>query len=199
MHELSLEARQQKRRAQWIYYTVWIAMSGVITTVGLLALRLGYRLPDWYSVLGMVSMPLWDIPARAACRLAGVSRRGRAFEVIQRDPGAAVTHSASGAPEFDSKDLWILKARVDRGAIEAKHTDGQWTRVEWRDIETCIFKAMRDDKGDYSCPRITLQGSDGLALLQFPLGGADPIKLLCAIRFYLRGESPEPKPEPSCR
>jgi hypothetical protein len=151
---------------------------------------LGLGLPSWYFALGIFHMALAQGVATLACRAAGVSQEGLRYEVIERDARAALAPYISPAPEFEVKELWMRQVKVDPGGIEARHSDGKWKRVEWREVETCTFTALRNAVGNYIAPSLTLQGSEELPLLQSTPATRDVEKLLEAIRFYLRAEEP---------
>ena len=191
IHRFKPETQDKKKRARQIYWATWAAVSaGFLLGGPLLAFWLGHQTPGWYFSIGYLYIMLANAAAAVACRLARVSQEGETHEVIERDARAALVPFLGAPPEFDVKVMLWRQATVDREGIEATHTDGKWRRVLWRDVESCTFSGERNALGHYTSATLTLQGSEELPLLQGATASHDADKILAAIRFYLRGESP---------
>ena len=187
------DSEQAKKSAKRIYWAAWIGAAALLFVAPFFVLP-----PDWlfgwyFLFCNFLFGPITEGLAEGACRLAGVSQEGETHELIERDARAALVPFLSEAPEFEIKKLWH-RLRVDREGISAKHTDGKWKRVLWRDVEMCTLKRTLNVMGDCTSTTFTLQASHELPLLQFSSYPGDADRLLSAIRFYLRGEDSPPRP-----
>ena len=180
------DSEEAKKRAQQIYYaTCWVVGFGFLAATAFLVPDTAL-LPIWlFLLLGVADVFLLLVQAAGAyaCRRAGVSQEKSSTEVIYRDARAALAPHLREAPEFDlAGDAW-LRRRVDREGIRLSKKQ----QVLWSDVESCTAHVDRDAIGRTTAS-LTLQGRDEKLLLRLSVNGCDAVRLLPAIRFYLRAE-----------